>query len=118
MRHACQKIHDQQDILALIAIERRRRRAFGATNAKQRRPIAGTATIVVRAAACLQDGLGKFADLAATFSIIPTTTMSAVVKRLIMPRRTDLPTPDPAMMPILWPAHRHKRVDRPHPDIE
>ncbi len=36
--------------------------------------------------------------------IRPTTTISAVVPRVIIPRRTDLPTPEPANRPIRCPC--------------
>ena len=65
---------------------------------------AGTATMVVRDFESWSRTVFANSPTSRPRSpIIPTTTTSAVVKRLIMPRSTDLPTPDPAMMPIRWP---------------
>ena len=65
---------------------------------------AGTATMMVRA---FDDPVSAFSTKWPTSRprspISPTTTTSASVKRVIMPSRTDLPTPEPAMMPRRWP---------------
>ena len=49
------------------------------------------------------DALGMPLDDRPRSPIIPTTTTSASVKRLIMPSKTDLPTPEPAIIPTRCP---------------
>ena len=65
---------------------------------------AGSATITVRSHdLLLNTSAAKLATSRARSPISPTTTTSAAVNLVIMPNKTDLPTPDPAIIPIRWP---------------
>ena len=65
---------------------------------------AGTATMIVRAFEVPVSAFStKWPTSRPRSPTSPTTTTSASVKRVIMPRSTDLPTPEPAMIPRRWP---------------
>ena len=72
---------------------------------------AGSATITVRSRDFpFNTSAAKLATSRARSPIKPTTTISASVNRVIMPRRTDLPTPEPAIIPIRCPCPTDKRL--------